>query len=56
MTSLPRGLRWLIGKIQEDLDDQEENFVDFEQGLDWIYGMSKHEVKRQTVERPTRDG
>ena len=38
MTSLPRGLRRLIGKIQEDLNDQVENFIDFEQGLDWILG------------------
>jgi hypothetical protein len=38
MTSLPRGLRKLIRKRQEDLDDQAENFIDFEQGLDWILG------------------
>jgi hypothetical protein len=26
------------GKIQEDLDDQAKNFIDFEQGLDWTLG------------------
>jgi hypothetical protein len=56
MTSLPRGLRRLVGKRQEDLDDQAENFIDFEQGLDWTFGMVGHEVKRQTAERPTQVG
>jgi hypothetical protein len=26
------------GNKQEDLGDQEENFIDFEQRLDWTYG------------------
>jgi hypothetical protein len=38
--SLPRGLRQCIGKIQEDIDDQEENFVDFESGLDWTLRLA----------------
>jgi hypothetical protein len=39
MTSLPKGLQRLVEKIQEDLDDQAENFVDFESGLDWTFIM-----------------
>jgi hypothetical protein len=44
------------GNRQEDLGDQAENFIDFEQGLDWTFGMVRHEVKRQTAERPTQVG
>jgi hypothetical protein len=44
------------GNKQEDLGDQAKNFIDFEQGLDWTFGMVGHEVKRQTAERPTQVG
>ena len=54
MTSLPRGLRQLVGNRQEDLDDQDEGFIDFEQRLDWDFRMVGYEVKRQTVEGPTQ--
>ena len=40
MSSLPKGLLRLVRNIQEDLDDQVENFIDFESGLDWTLGMS----------------
>jgi hypothetical protein len=30
-----------------------ENFIDFEKGLDWTFGVAGHEDKRQTVEGPT---
>jgi hypothetical protein len=53
MNSLARGLRWVVKKRQEDLDDEVDNFIDFEQGLDWTFGMVRHEVKRQTTERLT---
>jgi hypothetical protein len=51
MTSLPIFLRHLVEKRQEDIDDQAENFIDFEKGLDWTFGMVRHEGKKQTVER-----
>jgi hypothetical protein len=54
MNSLPGGLRRVVEKRQEDLDDEIENFIDFEQGFDWTFGMVGHEVKRQTVERMTQ--
>jgi hypothetical protein len=54
MTSLPRGLRWLVRNRQEDLDDQAKNFIDFGQGLDWYFGVAEHEDKRQTAEGPTQ--
>jgi hypothetical protein len=54
MTSLPRGLRWLVGHGLEDLDDQTEGFIDFEQRLDWTFGMAGHEGKRQTAEGLTQ--
>jgi hypothetical protein len=56
MTSLPIGLQQLVGKRQEDLGDQAENFIDFEQGLDWTFGMVGHEVKRQNEKRLTLVG
>jgi hypothetical protein len=28
--------------------------MDFEQRLDWAFGMVKHEVKRQTAEGPNQ--
>jgi hypothetical protein len=31
-----------------------ENFIDFEQGLDWNFGVARHEDKRQTAEDPTQ--
>jgi hypothetical protein len=43
------------GNRQEDLGYQVENFSDFEQRLDWTFGMAGHESKRQT-ERPTQFG
>jgi hypothetical protein len=43
-------------KIQEDLDDQAENFIDFEQGLDLTFGIARHEGKRQNAERPNQVG
>ena len=54
MNALPRGLQWLIGNILEDLDDQAEGFIDFEQRLDWTFGMVGHEGKRQIIEGPTQ--
>jgi hypothetical protein len=50
MTSLPRGLRQLVRNILEDFDDQVEGFMDFEQRLDWAFGMTVHEDKRQYAE------
>jgi hypothetical protein len=38
----------------EDLDDQAEGFIDFEQRHDCAYGMVGHEGKRQTAEGPTQ--
>ena len=52
MTSLPRGLRRLVGHGLKDLDDQTGGFIDFEQRLDWNFGMVRHEGKRQTTEGP----
>jgi hypothetical protein len=40
MNSIPIGLRRLVGRRQEDLDDQAENFVDLESGLDWTFKMA----------------
>ena len=31
-----------------------ENFIDFEQGLDWSCGVVGHEEKRQTIEGTTQ--
>jgi hypothetical protein len=39
---------------KEDLDDQADNFIDFEQGLDWSFGVVGHENKRQTEEGSTQ--
>jgi hypothetical protein len=46
----------MIEKRQEDIDDQVENFIDFEQILDWTFGMAKNEGKRKTTARPTQTG
>jgi hypothetical protein len=54
MTTLPRGLRHLVGHGLDNLDDQTEGFIDFEQGLDWMFRMVGYEGKRQTVEGPTQ--
>jgi hypothetical protein len=51
--SLPIGIRHIIGNKQEDIGDQVENFIDFEKGIDWTFGVARHEDKRQTVEGPT---
>ena len=56
MTSLPRGLRRLVGHRLEDLDDQTEGFIDFKQRLDWTFRMVEHEGKTQTVEGQLRLG
>jgi hypothetical protein len=50
MTSLPRGLRWLVRNRLEYFDDQVEGFMDFEQRLDWDFRMTGHEGKRQSAE------
>ena len=50
MTSLPRGLRRLVRNRLECFDDQVEGFMDFEQRLDWAFGMTGHEGKRQSIE------
>ena len=55
MNSLPRGLRWLVGHGLENLDDQTEGFIDFEQRLDLTFMMAGYEGKRQTAERLTQD-
>jgi hypothetical protein len=44
------------GNRQKDLGYQANNFIDFEQGIDWTVGMVGHEGKRQFVERPTQFG
>jgi hypothetical protein len=44
------------GNIQENLNDQAENFIYFEQGLDWTLKKDKHEVKRQTAKSPNQVG
>jgi hypothetical protein len=49
-----QGLRRLVGDKQEDLGDQVENFIDFEQGLDWTFRVVGHEDKRQTTEGLTQ--
>jgi hypothetical protein len=54
MTSLPRGLRRLVGHGLYILDDQIEGFIDFEQGLDWTFRMVRYEGKRQIAEGPTQ--
>ena len=54
MTSLPRGLRQLVRNGLEDFDDQVEGFMDFEQRLDWSFGMVRHEGKRQTADGSTQ--
>jgi hypothetical protein len=43
-----------FGHGLENLDDQTEGFIDFEQRLDWTFGMVGHEGKRQTVEGPNQ--
>jgi hypothetical protein len=50
MTSLPRGLRQLTGHEIDNLDDQTEGFIDFEQGLDWTFRMVGYEGKRKIAE------
>jgi hypothetical protein len=38
----------------KDLDDKVHNFIDFEQGIDWYFGVVGHGDKRQTVEGLTQ--
>jgi hypothetical protein len=54
VTSLLRGLCWLVKYGLEDLDDQTEGFIDFKQRLDWNFGMVGHEGKRQTAKGLTQ--
>jgi hypothetical protein len=54
MTALPRGLRWLVGYGLDNLDDQNEGFSDFEQGLDWTFRMAGYADKRHIAEGPTQ--
>jgi hypothetical protein len=44
----------LVRNKQEDLDDQAENFIDFEQRLDGTFEVAGHEDKRQTAEGSTQ--
>ena len=46
MTSLPRGLRRLVGHGLENLDDQTKDYIDFEKKLDWTFKMVRYEGKR----------
>jgi hypothetical protein len=43
-----------LGKDKRILMISAENFIDFEQGLDWSFGVARHEDKRQTAEGPTQ--
>ena len=52
MTALPRGLRRLVDHGLENLDDQIEGFIDFEQRLDWTFRMDGYADKRHIVEWP----
>ena len=54
MTSLPRGLRRLVGHGLDNLDDQTEGFSDFEQGLDWTFRMAEYADKRHIAEETTK--
>ena len=38
----------------KDPGDQGEDFIDFEKGIDWTFGVTGHEDKRQTAEGPTQ--
>jgi hypothetical protein len=54
MTTLPRGLRWLVGVGLDNLDDRTEGFSDFEQRLDWTFRMAGYADKRHIAEWPTQ--
>ena len=54
MTTLPRGLLRLIDHGLDNLVDQTEGFIDFEQGLDWTFKMVGYEGKRQIIEGLTQ--
>ena len=54
MTSPPRGLQHLVGHGLENIDDQVEGFIAFEQRLDWTFRMVEHEGKRQTAKGLTQ--
>ena len=54
MTTLPRGLRRLVGHGLDNLDDQTVGFSDFEQGLDWMFRMVGYEDKKHIAEGPTQ--
>jgi hypothetical protein len=49
MNSILKGILWLIGHGLENLDDQTEGFIDFEQRLDWTFEIARNEGKRQTA-------
>ena len=50
MNLLPRGLRWLVGHGLDNLDDQTEGFIDFEEGLDWTFKIAMYVDKRHIAE------
>ena len=54
MTTLPRGLRRLVGDGLDNLDDRTEGFSDFEQRLDWTFRMAGYADKRHIAEWPTQ--
>ena len=54
MTALPKGLRWFVSHGLDNLDDQTESFIDFEQGLVWTFRMVGYEGKKQTAEGSTQ--
>jgi hypothetical protein len=45
MTTLPGGIRRLVGYGLDNLDDQTEGFSDFEQRLDWMFRMAGYADK-----------
>ena len=53
-TTLPKGLRWLVGRGLDNLDDQTEGFSDFEQGLHWMVRMAGYKDKRHIAEGPNQ--
>ena len=54
MTALPRVLQRLVGYGLDNLDDQTEGFIDFEQRLDWTFRMAGYVDKRHIAEWPTQ--
>jgi hypothetical protein len=54
MTTLPRGLRRLVGCVLDNLDDRTKGFSDFEQRLDWTFRMVGYVDKRHIADGPTQ--